>query len=138
MIRRMRMAEPTNSIADEQFPGTHAEGCTCPRCINQRRQLERDKRARAKAIKAEVRRKRATIAFSALGGRAAAAWNIVIGIATAAMSAYTMLAAVAIVGVMARALWQALETGGDQWIVALCCVPGLLVVIWLNQQLGAE
>ena len=126
------------STADEQFPGSHALDCTCSTCKEQRRRLEHDKKAKAQAQKKDVRKKRTAAAFAVFGTKVSAAWATTIGIGTAVMSVYTLFAAVALVGILVLALWRALATGGQQWIVSLCCVPALLVVIWLNERLGAE
>ena len=124
--------------ADEQFPGSHSSDCTCSVCRDKRKRLEREKKIRVQANKKDARKKWATSAIAVFGAKASAAWNVVIGLGTAVMSVYTLLAAVALVAVLVLSLWRALQTGGQQWIVSLCCVPALVVVIWLNERLGAE
>ena len=137
------MPKPTptktsSNPADEQFPGTHASDCTCSVCRGQRKRLARAERAKVLAQKKDVRKKRASDVFATFGAKASAVWGIVIGLGTAVMSVYTLLAAVALVAVLVLSLWRALQTDGQQWIVSLCCVPALVVVIWLNERLGAE
>jgi len=128
----------TPSTADEQFPGAHAPDCTCSTCIENRKRLKREKRAKAQAQKKEARKKNIAAALAVFGKKASGVWEVIIGIGTAATSVFTLLAAISVVATMIQALWRALETGGNQWIVALCCVPALLVIIWMNQHLGAE
>lgn len=135
---KKKTATTNSNPADEQFPGVHPSGCTCSTCRAQRKRLEREKRIRSQASKKDVRKKRAAAAFAVFGMKISAAWGVVIGLGTAVMSVYTLLAAVALVAVMVLALWRALQTGGQQWAVSLCCVPALVVVIWLNERLGAE
>lgn len=133
------MPKPTSSNpADEQFPGTHASDCTCSTCRGQRKRLEREKKIRSLSKKRDVRKKRTAAAFAVFGTKASAVWGSVIGLGTAVMSVYTLLAAVALVAILVLSLWRALQAGGQQWIVSLCCVPALVVVIWLNERLGAE
>lgn len=128
----------TSSVADEQFPGPHSPDCTCSACRGQRKRLAQAEKEKVLAQKKDVRKKRASAVFAMFGAKASEAWSTVIGLGTAVMSVYTLLAAVALVAVLVLSLWRALQTDGQQWIVSLCCVPALVVVIWLNERLGAE
>lgn len=130
------MADTKASIADEQFPGTHTDSCDCWRCRLKRKKERQQKKEQARILKREARKRGVATFFAGFGEKASRWWGVVSGCANAALSTYTVIAIVAIVAVMVRALWLALETGGDQWIVALCCVPGLVVVVWLNERLG--